>query len=115
MSVTVSRVGEAAVVGFAGEIDMATSQQARAAVQHGLDSGPAVLVVDLTAVSFLSSTGLAVLVHAQQAAGDRISVRVVAADRVVRRPIELTGLDKTLAVFASLPEALAGTGRLGQP
>ncbi|HEY1570311.1 MAG TPA: STAS domain-containing protein [Pseudonocardiaceae bacterium] len=114
-SVTAYRSGEAEVLALGGDIDMATSPQVAAGVHHCLADRPAVLVVDLTAVTFLGSAGLAALVQAHDAAGEQVSVRVVAANRVVWHPIELTGLGKKLAVYGSLEQALAGSGRLGQP
>jgi anti-sigma B factor antagonist len=113
MAVTTYRAGDAEIVAFAGEIDMATGPQVQAAIQRGLAARPAVLVLDLTAVTFLSSTGLTALVLARQDAGEQISLRVVAAHRAVLHPIELTGLDTEFAVFASLEQALAGMP--GQP
>jgi anti-sigma B factor antagonist len=111
LSATAYRVGEVEVVALAGEIDMVTGPQVQAAIRDGLAARPAVLVVDLTAVTFLGSTGLTALVQAHQTAGERTSLRVVAAHRAVLHPIELTVLDKELAVFASLAQALAGTDR----
>ena len=107
LSVTTHRTGDVEVVTLAGEIDMATGPQVQAAIERGLAAGPQVLVVDLTAVTFLSSTGLTVLVQAGQDAGERTSLRVVATHDAVLHPIELTGLDAELAVFPSLEQALA--------
>ena len=109
LSVTAHRSGDVEVVTVAGEVDMVTGPQVQAAIQRGLAAGPPVLVVDLTAVTFLSSTGLTALVQANQDAGERTSLRVVAAHRAVLHPIELTGLDAELAVFPSLEQALAGS------
>jgi anti-sigma B factor antagonist len=109
VAVTAYRTGAAEVVALAGEIDMATGPQAHDAIQRGLAGEPTVLVVDLTAVTFLSSTGLTALVQAKLAAGERTSVRVVADHRAVLQPIELTGLDTELALFPSLEQALVGT------
>jgi anti-anti-sigma factor len=74
-----------------------------------------VLVVDLSAVTFLNSAALTVLVEAHQAAAGHIALRVVAGHRVGLRPIRITALDQVLTVFATLSDALAETGRIGQP
>jgi anti-sigma B factor antagonist len=115
VSVTAYTSGAAEVLALDGEIDTATSPQVAAEIHRCLQGRPAVLVVDLTAVSFLASAGLAVLLRAHEAAGEQVSVRVVAANRVVRRPIELTGLTGKLAVYGSLQQALADDGRFGPP
>ena len=49
-----------------------------------------VLVVDLSDVTFLASSGLAVLIRAAHRADDR-RLRIVATARAVRRPLEITG------------------------
>jgi anti-anti-sigma factor len=108
VSVTAFRTGDIEVVAFAGEIDMATGPQVQAAIQRALAGRPSVLVLDLTEVTFLSSTGLTALVLARQDAGERTGLRVVADQRAVLHPIELTGLDTELALFRSLKDALAG-------
>jgi anti-sigma B factor antagonist len=114
LSATTYRAGEAEVLALAGELDMATAPEANAALERRLAQAPSVLVVDLTAVTFLGSVGLAALARAHEAAGDRVSLRVVAANRAVRRPIELTGLIEELAVYESLQHALAGSKPAGQ-
>lgn len=87
-----------------GEVDMASAPQLQTALEDVQHSGKP-LVVDMSEVGFLGSAGLSVLLVASEAAPGG-GVRVVASD-AVRRPIELTGLDKMLAVYDSLDAALA--------
>jgi anti-sigma B factor antagonist len=102
---------EALVVAVSGEIDVLTVDRFRAAVAAGFDQLPdgAVLVVDLTQLSFLGSAGLQALVDATRAARRRREpLRIVVDEnRPVIRPIELTGLDDLLALFHSVDQALA--------
>lgn len=102
---------EALVVAVSGEIDVLTVDRFRAAVATGFDQLPdgAVLVVDLTQLSFLGSAGLQALVDATRAARRRREpLRIVVDEnRPVIRPIELTGLDDLLALFHSVDQALA--------
>lgn len=65
------------------------------------------LVIDLSAVDFLASAGMAVLVWAHRQA-EPADVRVVASSRLTLRPLQLTRLTDELAVFLSLPAALEG-------
>jgi anti-sigma B factor antagonist len=105
---------KALVVSVAGEIDIRTTTWFRAAVTDGLeqvadadtDVGP--LVVDLTGVTFLASSGLHALVDATRAAGGRGEPLrlVVNQNRPVVHPIELTGLDKLLSLYSSVEHAL---------
>jgi anti-anti-sigma factor len=90
-------------------------EQRRSAVSDGLhdpDGGPVVL--DLTEVTFLSSTGLGALVDAQHAA-DRIGapLRVVVDHaRPVLHPIQLTGLDEVLTPYHVVDNSVRGDSRL---
>jgi anti-sigma B factor antagonist len=101
---------EAVVITVAGEIDVLTVDRLRDAVSHGFDQLPenAMLVLDLTNVTFLGSPGLQALVNATRAAGRRREpLRIVVdSNRPVIRPIEVTGLDDVLALFSTVDQAL---------
>ena len=94
------------VVTVHGEVDMASAPQLQSALEEAQCGGKP-LVVDMSGVGFLGSAGLSVLLVVTEAAPAE-GVRVVASE-AVRRPIELTGLDKMLAVYDSLDAAL-GSG-----
>jgi anti-sigma B factor antagonist len=105
-TVTAHRQGEAAVLEVAGEIDMLTAPRLDDAVRRMLGDGPRLLVIDLLMVSFFGSSGLTTLIEAQQLAGERTSMRVVADGAVVLRPLQLTGLDQQFAVYSTREVAL---------
>jgi anti-sigma B factor antagonist len=107
LSITVHHVGGAEVLVVAGEVDMASAGQLRSEVGRCLAERPAVLVLDLAAVTFLDSAGLAVLVEAHRAAAPHTALRVVADQHAVLSPIQITELDRVLAVYASVEHALA--------
>src|SRR5919109_3914865 len=80
-----------------GEIDTLTAPAFTAATEELLTSSGEILVMDLTEVRFLASSGLAVLISAAHRAEDRgIRLRLVITSRAVRRPLEITG---TAALF----------------
>ncbi|HEX3783727.1 MAG TPA: STAS domain-containing protein [Pseudonocardiaceae bacterium] len=95
-----------------GELDMVTAPAVAAEVARQFGPEGSVddrtLVFDLTGTSFLASSGLAVLADAAKEAARRSlpKVRVVAANRPVLRPIQVTGLDTVLEVYADLTAAL---------
>jgi anti-anti-sigma factor len=113
ISVTVESLGEKwRVVHVAGEIDMITASSLRAAVAEVFDDGllgGRTVVFDLTSVDFMGSSGLAVLAEAvQRAESAKLPpIRVVATSRLVRRAVEVTGLDAVLAIFPDLATATA--------
>jgi anti-sigma B factor antagonist len=104
---------EALVVTVAGEIDVLTVDRLRAAVAGGFEKLPdgAVLVIDLTNVTFLGSPGLQALVDATRAARRRREPLRIVVDhtRPVVRPIELAGLDDVLALYSTLDEAVCSS------
>ncbi|MFI5779781.1 STAS domain-containing protein [Nocardia sp. NPDC051570] len=103
LDVTVRAEGSTTVITVSGEIDIASVPHLQSALeQSGRDGNP--LVVDMTNVGFMGSAGLSALMVASEAAKPAL-LRVVASD-AVRRPIEVTGLDKLLAMFPTLDEAL---------
>ena len=83
------------VVVLSGELDFATAPVAEASLAPILERSPERLVFDLTAVSFLDSSGIAVLVRSAHAAG---TVAIRNPSTVVRRVIECTGLEETLRI-----------------
>lgn len=103
------------IIAVTGEIDLLTADQLTEALATEV-ARHALVVVDLTAVSFLSSSGLAALALAHRAAVEAGHVlRLVAGNRVTLRPIQITGLADEIGVFASLPEAVAGVAPLDAP
>lgn len=107
VAVTVARHERALVLHVAGEIDLLTVPRLEEALDAALAEAPEIVVADLTAVSFLSSVGMAALVRARQQAGEGTDVRVVAKGDVTFRPMELTGLTSELAVYPTVSDALA--------
>ncbi|MFB9688659.1 STAS domain-containing protein [Amycolatopsis plumensis] len=98
----------ALVLAAAGEVDLLTADQLTDAVAAALAQRPAVLVIDLTAVTFLDSSGLSVLAKAHATGGQRTTVRVATiSDSLAHRAITLTGMDQLLPVFPSRTDALA--------
>lgn len=102
--VSITRFTGATVLYVRGEVDVVTAPALRIAIAGVLRAEPEVLVIDLQAVTFLSSAGLLTLVEA--AAAGPPEVRVVAVGRECRRPIHLTGLDTVLSMHGSLADAL---------
>lgn len=95
----------AVVLRVAGELDMLTTPKLTESITRELLAYPAVLVIDLTDVTFLASSAMAAIVAAHEEAR---AVRVVATSRETVRPLEVAGLTSYLAVYDTLDDALAG-------
>ncbi|RZU46606.1 SpoIIAA-like anti-anti-sigma regulatory factor [Krasilnikovia cinnamomea] len=77
-----------------GEIDMASAEQVTAAAGKALTTHtPAHLIIDLTAVTFLDSTGIAALLAARHLAEEQsCTLRVTGIHGIVERVLDVTGL-----------------------
>jgi anti-anti-sigma factor len=95
--------GTAAIVSFAGELDLNTIDQARAALAE-LPGQPPRLVLDLSELAFADSVGLALLVQLLHSDGDRL--RLVRGPSSLRRTVAITGLDEVLPWCEDLDHAL---------
>jgi anti-anti-sigma factor len=104
---------EAVLVHAKGEVDSSTagelSSQLEAALQQAESQGSRLLIVDLQGVTYFGSAGLnAVLDCHNQGLEAGTSVRLVADNGLVVRPIEVTNLDSVLELYHTLPDALEG-------
>jgi anti-sigma B factor antagonist len=108
LTVQSSQVGDVAIVSVAGDLDVHSAPvlQAEVAPLSRREGGR--LVVDLSGVEFIDSTGLGVLVgtlkHVREAAG---SLDVVVSAPRVRKVFTLTGLDVVIPLHGTLDEATA--------
>jgi len=91
-----------------GEVDTLTAPPLEQALRDLLAAPGAVrLVVDLSGVTFLASSGLAVLIRAAHRAAERdLRLRLVTATRAVRRPLQITGSDQLFDMYEDVPAAV---------
>ena len=94
-----------AVVTATGELDLHTAPRLAEALAPHVDAGDTV-IADLTAVTFMDSSGVAVFVQALVRARDTgARLALVAPQSRVRRVLAITGLDGMLPVHDSLDAA----------
>ena len=107
--VSLEQLGGVPVLRAVGEIDVSTAPALRDQL-IALPESNSRVIVDLSEVTFLDSTGLGVLISAHKRLRDSPSHGEVAL--VVTRPqitkvLEVTGLTLVFPLFSSLNEALA--------
>lgn len=100
------RIDGVTVVAVGGTVDSLTAPQLEAAIAAAAVAGPAGIVVDLSAVEFLASAGMGVLVAAHAELTPGVTLAVVADGPATSRPLKLVGIADILGVFAELDEAL---------
>ena len=95
------------VVAVAGEIDLFTAPELKAALGEALDSGHTRIVVDLAETTFLDSTALGVLIGAVKRLRSRDGVlTIVNTDPNIAKTFEITGLDQIFTIRPTRDEAV---------
>jgi len=110
MGLAASTVGSVTVLSVHGDVDLSSAPLLEEYAFRLLDDEPGSLVVDLTDVQFLASTGMALLVELSRRTAGRAGFAVVANGTATARPLELLGLCEMFTVRASLDEALTDLG-----
>ena len=100
--------GRAGVIVAEGEIDLAAAPRLREAMTDHLAAGRVHLLMDLTSVTFIDSTGLGVLVGAAKKTGGLGgSLRIVCTNDRVLRLLAITGISRSMTVLPTVEEATA--------
>ncbi|BBX99302.1 STAS domain-containing protein [Mycobacterium lacus] len=108
ITATVTDHDGVAVLSIGGEIDLVTAPALEEAIGAVVAENPTALVIDLSGVEFLGSVGLKILAATYEKLGSSAEFGVVARGPATRRPIHLTGLDKTFPLYPTLDDALTG-------
>ncbi|MEU4193179.1 STAS domain-containing protein [Kribbella sp. NPDC026611] len=96
------------LVRLSGEIDIATSDSAAAAIRAAVAPPTRLVLIELSAVTFCSSAGLGNLVEARNLAGrHNITLALVGVGRPVDRPLSVTGLGGQFRIYSTIQQALA--------
>jgi anti-anti-sigma factor len=110
ISISTDRVADSVVVTVDGEVDILSGPPFRRALADALDEHDGrPVVIDLTLVKLLSSTGLAVLVDARWHARQRGRGLVLVVDpdvHAVRLALQMAGIATLFTIVADLQEAL---------
>jgi len=97
--VEAERSGNTMVLRLQGELDMATARHLRTAIVQAMLGDAKVLALDLSDLTFIDSTGIAVLLAADRRAKDEgrtLSLRH--PRRVVGKALQLTGTDRLVTL-----------------
>jgi anti-sigma B factor antagonist len=111
LSLRTSVVEGVSVIGVSGDVDVSSSPALRDRLTDVLDSGGGTVVVDLSDVTFLDSTGLGTLVgafkHAEERGG---SLPIVCPHERILKLFRITGLDTVFTIHDAVPAAVAAAG-----
>lgn len=113
VEITTEHDGDAMIYKLRGSLDLATAPSLRAALLEAANEGKHDIIVDLSQLEFLDSTGLGALIGAQRRALEYNGcLRLIVSDGPIQRLLTITGLMKVLPVYASLESALEDRDRL---
>lgn len=105
------------VVSLRGELDIASAEDLRGHLLAARRAHGDHVILDLDDLEFMDSHGLSVIIGCYKsvtAAGG--SLALAGARPIVRRTLEITGLDRRLALFDSVEKAaVARTGDAHEP
>jgi anti-anti-sigma factor len=100
-------VGGVRVVTVRGEIDHHVKDVLSAALLPGDDKVPPRIVVDLSGVTFMDSSGINVFVAAyQQVSGAQGWLRIAGAQQSVLRVLQIVGVDTVVPCHPTIEQAL---------
>lgn len=110
MQVTIDRqAGVTAVVHLTGQLDALSAPYVRSEFANAVAAGHSRLVVDLSNVGFVDSSGLGSLISglkaARTAGGD---LRLAQPSKQVRALLTLTMLERVLRSYPTVADALSG-------
>jgi anti-sigma B factor antagonist len=96
------------VVNVSGEIHVSTAPSFRERLNAVIESGETMLVLDLSAVDFIDSTGLSVLLNGLRLVNQRHGrLALVCTNPTVMRLFQITSLDATFDMFDGRAAAIA--------
>ncbi len=106
MEYSVRNEGPFTVIALSGEVDMYYSPQARKQILRALKHKQPVLV-DLSDVQYIDSSGVASLVEGYQLARtDDLEFALVGVSEAAMRVLQLARLDKVFPIYGSVSERL---------
>lgn len=114
MEITTRAHHDVTLVAVVGSLDSNTSPQAQQALDAILSGGARKVVVDLTALDYISSAGLRVLLGTVKRLGGTGggqgggALRLFGLNETVREVFDISGFSTILAVFATEADALKG-------
>jgi anti-sigma B factor antagonist len=99
---------EPSVVALDGEIDLHVSPRVALSLNQAIKNKPTKLVVDLSKVGYIDSSGLAVLIEAMQSVEEYGGIFAIAGmQETVRSIFEIARLDQVFRIFPDVDSALA--------
>jgi anti-sigma B factor antagonist len=96
------------VIRVSGEIHVSTAPEFAQRLSAAIDSGKTAIVLDMSGVEFIDSTGLSVLLNGLRLVTQMHGrLAIVCANPTVLRLFQITSLHETFDIFPDRPQAVA--------
>lgn len=97
-----------AVLDLAGEVDSYNSPKLREKMVSLIDEGHSNLVINMTGVDYIDSTGLGTLVGGLKRASEKNgAIKIICPNEQIYKVFSITGLVKVFSIFDNEQAALA--------
>ncbi|KMO78233.1 anti-anti-sigma factor [Mycobacterium sp. BK558] len=93
------------VIRCTGDVDMLTVPALDRQIDTALTKKPTSMIIDLTAVDFLASVGMGLLVEAHDRCGAATQFMVVADGPATSRPMQMIGLADIMSLHSTVEQA----------
>ncbi len=108
LQINVRKHEEIPVIELSGEVDAYTSARFREIMLDIIDSDGANLVINMTDVEYIDSSGLGALVGGLKRVSERDGKIVIVCDKPqVKKVFEITGLEKVFPIYDSVEDAVS--------
>jgi len=109
MDIVTRTQNDVVIVALRGSLDSKTSPQAQQALDGILAGGSKKLLIDFTALDYISSAGLRVLLGtAKRLSGAGSALRLFGLNETVREVFDISGFSTIFTVVAAEADALRG-------
>lgn len=98
------------VISVHGEVDLHTAPKVQYAIERAGSNGAQAVVVDMSGIAFMDSTGLSTFMRAKDALAERdVALRLAAPSKAVERIFSVTGFHDYFEIFPSREDALSSS------
>jgi anti-sigma B factor antagonist len=104
LALTESRIGHRLVLAAEGEVDLASADQLRAALDAAAQSGCAEIWLDLSELEFMDSTGITAIVKARESFDGR-RFALICPPGPILRVLEIAGIERAIPIYETRSDA----------
>ena len=107
-----TRLDGAIILSVQGEVDLANAASLRAELTSAIGTGTRLIVVDLTGLRYIDSSGINVLLDTHRAfAKDGCLMALAVVPSVIQRIFDIVGLEQLMPIYTTVATAVENLHR----